>query len=175
MSELNNRLIIEVRKFQPNHVFEFGFGNGKNLKPLASKAISTLGLDISMMNVIHAHCLFELPGIMKADESYLRHLVNFDVVITCSVLDHIENIDGIVQELQRIANKSVIIAEAQLDSPETHYYYHNYEKYGFIDIGYKYISEKPAGDGNEYRIWIWRKGQTMGETGNSFVNDDLAK
>ncbi len=174
MSDLNHRTLDEIRKYNPSSVLEFGSGTGKNLHPISSKTMTAVGVDISMMNVINAHCRFDLPYLIKGNETLLKHLHNFDVVFTVSVLDHIEQIDDIISHFKRIANKAVILAETQHHDPENHYYFHDYSQYGFKNIAYEYTSEKPYGDGNIYHIWLWRKGYYMSESGNSFVTDDLA-
>ena len=141
----------EILKFSPNSVFEFGCGTGKNLK-LFEKNIKTFGIDISEkaikmanQNMINAIC---------ADEKYLTKVENFDVVFTCSVLDHIENIDEIIQHFIRITNKAVILLETN-DIIDKFYFPHQYEKYGFTKKhDYKFVSKKPYGDGAIYEIWI---------------------
>ena len=152
-SELSSQLVKEVLKFSPNHVFEMGCGTGKNLKPFNERNIPTIGLDISMINIINAKVKNELPCVICADESYLRNLVNFDVVFTVSVLDHIEDIEGIIQEFKRMANKAVIIAETN-DVADDFYYPHDYESYGFVKSDYKWRSNA---DGANYFIWILDK------------------
>ena len=160
---LNKQLADEVLSLNPNHVFELGIGTGKNLRLIlkeqyryALSSISVFGIDVSMINVINAVVKNNLKGVALADESYLRHFCNFDVVITCSCLDHIEDITGIIQELKRICNKAVIIAECvNYHSPENYYYLHDYESFGFEPIeGTEYLSE---GDGQEYKIFKWMK------------------
>lgn len=157
---LNHALVSEVLKFNPNHVFEFGSGSGKNLKLIREKQteiarsnIATFGVDISMSNVQNSFWRNDQQLIALGDESILRHLANFDVLITCSVLDHIEYINGIIGEFKRIANKAIVIAET--NSLEGNYYYkHNYELYGFEGTGFKWHSPE---DGATYRIWKWIK------------------
>src|SRR5690348_14283251 len=117
LSELNQKLAHEVLKEAPNHVFEFGLGSGKNLKLIQklsmqyARVVAVSGLDVSLLNVLHATVKNGLPHVSLGDEQYLRHYCNYDCVITISVLDHIEDVDGIIHELQRIANKCVILAE----------------------------------------------------------------
>lgn len=152
-SLLSKITLSEIIKFTPSHVLEFGCGTGKNLAPLDKAGIPTIGLDISMMNVINAKTKNDLPCVMCCDESYLRNLANIDVIFTISVLDHIENIDGIIGEFIRIANKAVILSETN-DVPADYYYPHDYESYGFEKQSFRWKSEA---DKAEYGIWILKK------------------
>lgn len=181
LSELNKMLVDEILKEQPNHVFEFGCGVGKNLRLIrkmqgayARSNVHVSGLDISLVNVIHSIVKNGTEHIALGDENYLRHYCNYDVVITCSVLDHIPEIDGIIQELKRIANKSVIIAECIDDDPTNYYYPHDYFSYGFELIKEsKFYSEA---DGHQYYIFKWTKQNEILPLAE-FINgaqDDLA-
>lgn len=157
VSMLNLKLIELVADCRPNHVLEFGCGTGKNLRLLSDFRpeipIECTGMDISLMGLIHARARNDVPFILCGDETHLRHLCNFDVLFTCSVLDHIEDIDGIIQEFKRIANKNIIIAETN-DVPGPYYYPHNYESYGFVKLDYAFPS---CGDGATYYIWMFNK------------------
>jgi ubiquinone/menaquinone biosynthesis C-methylase UbiE len=158
LAALNYDLVELILNYNPDHVFEFGMGTGKHLYILHNKYnIVTAGLDVSFNNVIKGYGKHELPFIIYGDETHLRHLCNFDIVFTCSVLDHIKDIAGIIAEFKRIANKAVFLAETQYLDEDNHYYKHIYEDYGFVDIGGEWINEKPNGDGNIYRIWKWIK------------------
>lgn len=119
-----------------------------------------------MMNIIRAKAKYELPCLVCSDETYLRNLVNIDVVFTCSVLDHIELVEEIIGEFKRICNKAVLLAETN-DIPEKFYYPHNYESYGFKKLHFEWKSD---GDGATYSIWKWIKGSDEVLK----VNDDLA-
>lgn len=164
-SELTDQLLNEVNKYNPVHALEFGCGSGKNLKPLQDYGVCVTGLDISFINVIRARARNEIRNIICGDETHLRHLCNFDVVFTCSVIDHIESPEKIIQEFKRIANKAVILAETK-DIVGPHYFSHKYESWGFTKVDYCWKSRE--GDGASYFIWVWTK---------SFVdygpNDDL--
>lgn len=153
---LNHDLISHICNESPVHAFEFGCGSGKHLKVLESKGVSCFGIDISPVNVLTGIAKHELPFVSIGDESHLRHLCNFDVVFTCSVLDHVHEKDfkSIVNELKRIANRAVFVAETN-DVPGPYYYPHNYERYGFE----KMLGEYPSqyGDGAMYYIWKWIK------------------
>lgn len=154
-SELSGALIAEIKKYSPVHVLEFGSGSGKHIAELGVNDIVGCGLDISITNLMNSHFKNENKFLILGDETHLRHLCNFDVVITCSVLDHIEheNIHDIVMELKRIANKAVIIAETT-DVVGEYYYSHAYKAMGFEPTGFYWKS--PA-DGAQYYIWKWEK------------------
>lgn len=141
------------------HAFEYGMGEGKHLRRLREKGLSTFGIDISILNVFKAQA--QLDGTMLGDENYLRHFCNADCVFTVSVLDHIEDIDAIIGEFKRIANKVVYLLETN-DQPGEYYYPHEYESYGFKKLPLiEWVSD---GDGATYYLWRWYKNQP---------NDDL--
>lgn len=156
MLPLNEFLCREIVAMKPAHVLEFGCGTGKNLLMIQSEApeIDTFGIDISFLNCIKAFGK-DLNNITHGDEGMLGHLGNFDVVFTCSVLDHIEDIESIIEELKRIANKSIVIAETNTFDGN-YYWKHNYEAYGF-EL-HKYVGGFPSpDDGGMYFIWKWNK------------------
>lgn len=152
-SPLTDKTIEVILDVNPNHVFEFGCGSGKNLSILNKLSIGTMGLDVSMMNVIRAYTIHEIPAVICTDESYLRNLVNFDVVFTMSVLDHIEDVSNIIEEFKRICNKRVVLAETN-DVPAQYYYPHDYESYGFTKLNWEW---KSTADGALYNIWVYDK------------------
>lgn len=149
LQELNDKLISLIKEENPAHVFEFGCGTGKNLRPLE---VAVCGLDVSFLNIIHAVTVNKIPFLIIGDEYHLGHLTNFDVVFTCSVLDHIENVDRVVFELKRIANKCLFIAETN-DTPYRYYYPHDYEALGFKKLNFSWV----GADGATYYIWKWTK------------------
>lgn len=149
ISELSLKIVDLIREDNPNHIFEFGMGTGKNLRMFSE---CTAGLDVSFVNCIVAKAKNSIPMIVVGDETHLRHLCNFDVVFTISVLDHITNIDGIIGEFKRIANKAIYLAETN-DVPGDFYYPHDYESYGFTKIDYAW---KSLSDGANYHIWKYK-------------------
>jgi len=153
MAPLNEKLVERVLAYYPGDVLEFGCGTGKNLKAIKQKRLSTFcyGLDVSLINVIHANIKNELPFVSVGNESLLRYVHNFDVIFTCSVLDHIKDVDGIIKSFQQIAKRAVVLAETN-DVPGEFYFPHNYESYGFHKIDFEW---KSNGDGATYHIWVW--------------------
>ena len=152
-SELSSRMVEEVYKHDPIHVLEFGSGSGKHLGEMGVNGISSCGLDISITNLLNSHFKNNNQFLILGDESHLRHLCNFDICITVSVLDHIEDVTDIVDEFKRICNKAVILAEATRHDPETYYWNHDYKAMGFTKLDYSYTGE----DGATYYIWKWDK------------------
>lgn len=137
----------------PNHVLEFGCGTGKHLDELNRMDICTIGIDISFLNCIKAISKYSLPCIICGDESHLRHFCNADIVFTVSVLDHIPEVEGIVEEFKRIANKQIFLAET-MDEPGEFYFSHDYAKMGFEELDYSWTSPD---DGATYKIWKYQK------------------
>src|SRR5208283_2482517 len=126
---LNVKLNEVIKGFEPKSLFEFGCGTGKNLTPFLGSGCNVVGLDISYMNM--AHCFSnQLPMIILSDETLLPYLDGFDVVFTCSVLDHIPEVGRIIEELKRMSRKAVVLAET--NSKQDNYYYpHDYGTLGF--------------------------------------------
>jgi len=148
-------LLTAIILNNPVHVLEFGCGTGKHLIRLNDRSICTLGIDISAINVITAITKYKLPFVVCSDESYLRNICNVDVVFTCSVLDHIENIDEIIAEFKRIANKTVYLAETNDHETGQHYFKHDYESMGFVKVpDFDWKGE----DGAMYYVWKWERG-----------------
>jgi ubiquinone/menaquinone biosynthesis C-methylase UbiE len=177
-SDLSKFLVDQILMTQPTSALEFGCGTGKNLKLIRENenkyALSNtklFGIDISLMNVIHCHIKSDLPFVAHGDEDWLPKIRNIDVCFTCSVLDHIEKVDDIIKEMQRIS-KYVFLAETN-DVPDEYYYPHKYESYGFKKLDFKWVGN----DGSTYYVWRWgiSKGiPKYGEEGNSFgAHDDL--
>jgi 2-polyprenyl-3-methyl-5-hydroxy-6-metoxy-1,4-benzoquinol methylase len=131
INPLNKKLIEVVNSFNPASVLDFGCGTGKNLS-LISDNITRVGIDLSPANVKVAVDRHKL-NVYWADESILDHLTNFDVCFTCSVLDHIKNGYPVIQQLKRIANKAVILAETN-DEVGEFYYPHDYDIFGFTRL-----------------------------------------
>ena len=149
LSELSYELYRLITELKPGHIFEYGCGTGKNLKAFHLQGIVTCGLDISPMNIIKANTRNDLPFVIIGNESNLGHLANFDVAFTCSVLDHIKDIDQIIEDLKRMA-KTVFLAETNsYDFEEKYYFKHDYESYGFEKLDFQWIGN----DGAEYNIW----------------------
>jgi SAM-dependent methyltransferase len=153
ISPLSEELLLLIKQQRPNSVLEFGCGTGKHLKALPN-VNKKFGIDVSLMNIIHGNVKNGLDYLFLGDEDILPKLQDIDVVFTCSVLDHIENIDAIIVEMKRIAQRAIYLAET-LDTPTQFYYPHDYESYGFQKTGFKWVSEH--GDGAVYQIWKWIK------------------
>lgn len=152
--EIDKMLVDEILKTGPTSVFDFGCGTGKILKRIHKHvpAISLCGMDMSFINIIHARAQNNLPCVMVGDEYYLDFLTSFDCVTTCSVLCHIEDISRIMEQLKRIAIKSIIIAETT-DVIGEFYYSHDYIAYGFTYTGREWMSTTGA----HYKIYKWVK------------------
>lgn len=158
LDDLDYKLIDELLKYKPSSAFEFGCGSGKNLKLLKEYStediipndIETCGLDISIVNVMQSH-LNGVDSVIRGDERHFP-LRKFDVTFTCSVLDHIKDIDNIIGALQVMTNKAIIIAETNIRDEKNYYYKHNYESFGFVKIDYSFVS---VDDACLYEIWIY--------------------
>jgi trans-aconitate methyltransferase len=150
IDEFDLMMYQEILKNKPRSIFEFGCGSGKNLKYIKDqlKECETYGLDISIINVIQSH-LNGVDSVIRGDERHLP-LRKFDVIFTCSVLDHIEDIHNIIGAFEQMAEKSIILAETNSFNSDF-YYQHDYESYGFSKTNIEYKSDS---DGGIYHIWV---------------------
>lgn len=150
---LNEKLVQDILSYNPKSVLEFGCGVGKNLELLKWKVQDHLGIDISEKAVEIAKK--KNLNVICADETKLKTIEDYDVVFTCSVLDHIEYIDNIVDDLKRIANTAIVVAETNTKLMRF-YYPHDYESLGFVKTDYEYTSALPKEEA-VYCIWHYRK------------------
>ncbi|HEX7031565.1 MAG TPA: class I SAM-dependent methyltransferase [Nitrososphaera sp.] len=146
---LNERLIQDVLSYNPKSVLEFGCGVGKNLALIKDKVPNSLGIDISAEAVELA--TKKGLNVICGDENILKTIENYDVVFTCSVLDHMEYIDEIVSDLKRIANTAIVIAETNTRVGKF-YYPHDYDSLGFVKTDYQYNSTQAK---KEAIYYIW--------------------
>jgi 2-polyprenyl-3-methyl-5-hydroxy-6-metoxy-1,4-benzoquinol methylase len=137
--EIDEILIEQVINSSPKVVFDFGCGTGKNIAPLRKHGINVIGLDLSLMNISHARLHHHIQHLIIGDEETLKHLRYFDLIMTCSVLCHIKDIDNIILEFQRLS-PCIIIAETN-DIVGEFYFPHDYESYGFEDMEIDWYSK----------------------------------
>lgn len=153
--EIDNTLVRLVLASEPRSVLDFGTGTGKNLRLLLNlhdktkEPINVCGIDVSFLNIIYAKAKNDIPFVICGDEYFLCRLTEFDVIMTCSVLCHIEKIDRIIEDFKNIARKSIIIAETN-DVVGKYYYPHDYESYGFEDLKIDWYS---AGNNANYKFY----------------------
>lgn len=157
VSALNEQLVQDILSYNPKSVLEFGCGVGKNLELLKEKVDEHLGIDISAKAVEIARK--KNLNVINGDELKLKTIKNHDIVFTCSVLDHIKDIDNIVSELKRAANLAIIIAETNTKVGRF-YYPHDYESLGFVKTYYVYISNQAKKEATYY-IWHYRQNSQL--------------
>ncbi len=123
---VNHRVVEECMKFNPKSVFEFGCNNGKNLT-LFPKEVKLCGIDVNPDVLKH-------PCTHVGDEKYLEYFIDnaFDVVFTCSVLNHIPFIEDIVRDLKRISKHTVSIEYSKHE--DERWFIHNYARLGFKKV-----------------------------------------
>jgi 2-polyprenyl-3-methyl-5-hydroxy-6-metoxy-1,4-benzoquinol methylase len=152
ISPLNEKLVQDILSYNPKSVLEFGCGVGKNLELIGDKVDEHLGIDISTsaIEIARKKKLIVING----DEDTLKTTKNHDIVFTCSVLDHIEEIDDIVSDFKRIANLAIVIAETNTKVGKF-YYPHDYESLGFVKTDYVYVSSQGKEEAY-YHIWHYK-------------------
>lgn len=158
VDDLDLMMNLYVIDQNPQSLFDFGCGVGKNLRFIhdtirENKCVSIpiCGLDMSFLNIVHARAKHNIDMLIIGDEYHLCRLTQFDVATTTSVLCHIEDISDIIKELKRIANK-IIICETN-DVVGEFYYPHDYESFGFEFVGLEMVSGNQA----RYKIYQWNK------------------
>jgi hypothetical protein len=151
---VNEKLAEIILSYRPKSAFEFGCALAKHAKLLPG--VDYFGIDVNPDGPRMAR----KAGIdaMQGDETILERIPEYDVVFTCSVLNHIPDITGIIPELKRIASKAVVICETN-DIPEDEkdawrYYSHNYEQYGFKKLDYEWQSFHRL---QKYHIYVIEK------------------
>ncbi len=142
-------LIKEIRGMRPRLVFEFGCGAGENLNILSMADIGVQGIEINQDEVDEAH-RNGLSCVFQGDECSLRNYYpnTFDISFTIGVLDHIPDIQQVVNDLRMLTKRWIYCLETN-DIPYKHYYPHDYEALGFYKL-HSYISD---GDGVKYHLW----------------------
>ena len=102
-------------------MLEFGCSSGRNLKILKELALDSgmnpmlWGMDMNPTTIASARRAFTTINWLKGDERDLFNMADksFDVVFTCSVLDHIPEPTwkAVYDQLVRLAKKAVVIYE----------------------------------------------------------------
>lgn len=117
-------LAEEVLKFSPNTVLEFGCNSGRNLAAIykieaaiKNEGIPSLtGVDMCEQAVKMAIPKHPYINYIISDEKWLENQKEqYDVVFTCSVLDHIPDWKPVYDHLKRLARKALIIYEPILE------------------------------------------------------------
>lgn len=111
-------LAMELVRYSPSSVFEFGCNAGKNLLAVRDRIASAqlAGVDINPMAIALAkECGLHVN---VGDESYLRVYpdCSFDISFTVSVLDHMPKPELALSELARITRQAVFLLEPWLGS-----------------------------------------------------------
>lgn len=109
-----------ILSLSPKSILEFGCNSGRNLqiiRSMATKPVELTGIDYNAQSLEAAQSLNGSGEIryIEGDELALAGFLpnRFDVVFTCSVLDHIPDPEWkhAYDELVRIANTAVVLVE----------------------------------------------------------------
>jgi SAM-dependent methyltransferase len=103
-----------VAATSPRSVLEFGCNVGRNLRELRTHLPYTrlVGVDINAEAVERGRARYELD-LRRGDESYLHHFLpgEFDVSMTISVLDHLQEVNEGFEALLRVSARYVFLLE----------------------------------------------------------------
>lgn len=102
-----------------------------------------------MTAIVDGQRNYEGLDLRVGDESWLERCVDhYGVVFTVSVLNHIPDIERIVYNLKRVADKVLVMESC--DKWHKHCYRHDYEEW-FVNSGYSWVSPFTKA---EYRLYI---------------------
>ena len=86
-------------------------------------------------------------------EEKLPFILWHDVMMTCWVLNHMPNLHKIINNLEEIALKAIVLAET-IDKVDWNYFPDDYESLGFRKLDYEW---KLLELGQVYHIWVFEK------------------
>lgn len=104
-----------INKLSPECVLEIGCNTGRNLLYLSSVLNSTCelrGIDVNQESIDFGKNKWNL-NIETADETFLasQDSDSFDLIFTISVLDHIPDINQILNDIKRVTSRYLLIIE----------------------------------------------------------------
>jgi ubiquinone/menaquinone biosynthesis C-methylase UbiE len=127
-SPIRNKLREFLIDLKCSSYFEFGCNCGANLDFISrSTSANCVGMDINDMAVSYGRESFGLD-LVCGDERMLEIIDNYEVVFTSSVLNHIEDIDEILKQFDRIATKYIVCMEANV-TQEPDFWKHDYSSF----------------------------------------------
>ncbi len=118
-----------IRCLGVRSVFEFGCNAGRHLHQLARMGLEVSGIDINTRALEAAELIHGLTTLHVGDEKSLQQIPDgaYDLVMTVSVLNHIEEVKPVIQELRRIARQHLILAETRSRTDSGNYWWqHDY-------------------------------------------------
>lgn len=133
-------------------VFEFGCNQGRHLVQLRQQGCTVAGIDINERAVEAAKMLNNLV-VEWGDESRLETIgdESYDLVLTCSVLTHMPDIEAPLRHLCRIARKHALFVETRTRTDEQNFWWrHDYPG----DSVYSYYGKQVN---SVYQVWHLRK------------------
>lgn len=148
LSEINEWLYEYIDGLKVKAVFEFGCGVGRHLLRLRERGYQVFGMDINATAVFYARFINSLESVDVGDDLSLSDVPAdaFDLVLTNSVLCHIENPP--IQELARITRRHLIMVEAAV-KPSDRFFLHKYPG--------KVVHEDHSNQDYLYRIHHFKK------------------
>lgn len=134
---------------------------GCGLSPTLSEALKTfkvaVGYDFSPTTISRAGELYPKVHYFELDANHLWRLdVKYDVVIAGEIIEHLEDPDEFLKQLERIAKKKVIVSTPNLEFDDPEHLWEFDEKY-FQDRGYTTeVVESERFIGRKY-IFAWKR------------------
>lgn len=141
-----------IRALGAGSVFEFGCNAGRHLYQLAQMGLKVQGIDINRRAVDAARLHYRVP-VDEGDEKALSKIPtgSYDVVLTVSVLSHMEKIKETLEELRRIARHHIIMVESRSREDHGSYWWsHDYPGKSVYNYYAKQVN-------SVYQIWHEKK------------------
>tara|TARA_B100000131_G_C17989845_1_gene562088 strand:+ start:18 stop:605 length:588 start_codon:yes stop_codon:yes gene_type:complete len=139
-------------------VFELGCNVGRHLYQLDRLGLDVFGVDPVERFILEGRSKYGLGDkIVCDDHRCLRDMVSnsFDTCMTVSVLNHIHDVKGIVEQLKRVCSNNIIICESfNKNKGKAPWYIHNYEELGFEKL--RNHNSNVTSDA-EYAVYVWNK------------------
>ena len=143
----NHPIYDLIMERSPASVFEFGCNAGRHLVELRERGVQTLGgCDINPRAVQYAQETHNLDVHLTSQPWGL-----WDVVLTHSVLCHIEDITPVLSELKARGRRIISVETADRDEQEGNAWWwpHDYEALGFKPRSSFYAPQSVA----RYTVW----------------------
>lgn len=134
-------------------VFEFGCNAGRHLNQLTRMGLEVSGLDVNVRALEAAELQHNLTTLRVGDEKSLCHIPDnaYDLILTVSVLTHIEKIKPVLENLHRIARQHLILVETRSRTDSNNYWWrHDYPGKSVYSYYAKQVNAM-------YQIWHTKK------------------
>lgn len=136
-------------------IIEVGCGLSAFLNGVKNNFVITVGLDYSPKTIAGAKELYPDVIYVEGDANNLSHYTPFEVVVAGEVIEHLQDPDRFLKELETMAYRRVIVSTPQLEFNDPEHLWEFDEDY-FIKKGFKTeIVHSDRFKGRSY-IFAWK-------------------